>query len=577
MRYLVLLLVLAGWCCAAPEGTYSTGEQDPIQLATWGDYVELVATPNDWDESIIMVANIDGGGASIDPIGSVASGVPFSGSFDGDNFTLSNIIINGSDNSPDQDAHFALFTKTASGVEIKDLICKNITITSASENGTNTYCAILVAEHVNGATITNCHAVDCTINFSHVNATNDKYGICGMIAGSNHGVVTGCSSSGTIAYTAGTVSGTSTWTSIGGVVGYQTGLAGGSVGHCSLSSSTVTITANSAFSQITTHIGGIVGTGVSTSNANHVTRCDYNGTINVTNTTVASDKYMFVGGVVGSADFLVTKCSALGTIRSTAALTTTNGYFVGGIAGRVSSTGTVNECFANMDIHVGHGNKSRVGLGVGMSNTGVVTNCYAKGSLYDLTEGDTTVLDFERGGGFAGSLFQGTVTNCYAATSAFSAKAGNSYIHGFGNVSTVTPTACFWDKTIVNLGSDGTGFTGKTTEQMKTIGTFSGWDFDPADGRNWKMLATYNASACTYPYLDWQTYPYNGGSGTSNNPYRIKTLLDWNWAYGNIDNRSGDITTYFTLQRDSTLATEFMIIKKGGSSPSGIFGGSGIY
>jgi hypothetical protein len=77
----------------------------------------------------------------------------------------------------------------------------------------------------------------------------------------------------------------------------------------------------------------------------------------------------------------------------------------------------------------------------------------------------------------------------------------------------------------------------------------------------------------SYPLLAWDAYPYSGGVGTSNNPYKIRTTLDWNWAYTNVDNRT-EATVYFKNLRDSTLSTEYMIIKQGSGSSGGVLGGN---
>jgi len=68
-----------------------------------------------------------------------------------------------------------------------------------------------------------------------------------------------------------------------------------------------------------------------------------------------------------------------------------------------------------------------------------------------------------------------------------------------------------------------------------------------------------------YPILDWQTYPYGGGAGTTGNPYKINTTVDWMYAYGNIDGRSESVYFKIELKNDYELGTEFMILKKPGS------------
>jgi hypothetical protein len=132
----------------------------------------------------------------------------------------------------------------------------------------------------------------------------------------------------------------------------------------------------------------------------------------------------------------------------------------GGVAGWLYS-GTVRDCYAYNCTVVGSSNISDV---VGLCTGGIVTNCHSVGST--LSGGSFTQPCV----GYRG----GTITNCY------------------------------YDKTLWGSNADGDGVTGLTSEEMKEISNFIGWDFikETTNGTEdiWEMGDDYPiiASEVTY-------------------------------------------------------------------------------
>ncbi len=156
------------------------------------------------------------------------------------------------------------------------------------------------------------------------------------------------------------------------------------------------------------------------------------------------------GGLAGGSAGTIQNCCVLGNING--------GYNTGGLVGL--NTGTITLCYFS-----GYVNGSG-GL-VGVNNSGTIANCYAKGyKNYS-----------SRAGGLLGEN-RGTVTNCYAVVYftdyyiGFHPPLDEGLIsRNFGVV-----TNSFWDMEETGiLSSD--GGVGKTTAEMQTQSTYTGWDF----------------------------------------------------------------------------------------------------
>ncbi|MGD2095198.1 MAG: GLUG motif-containing protein, partial [Phycisphaerales bacterium] len=180
-----------------------------------------------------------------------------------------------------------------------------------------------------------------------------------------------------------------------------------------------------------------------------------------------------VGGLVGSNDSDILECYTTGIVSGNLS--------VGGLVGQISE-GTVKRCYSKASVS---GNRSVGGLaGITVDERSEITNSYAAGSV----EGDTYV------GGLAGQVERGNAYKCYSTSSV----SGNRSVGGFvGNIRFLgTVSRCLWDTQSSGQPTD-PGGTGKTTEEMKTISTFTskGWDFLSI----WTICEGIN-----YPVLLWQ-------------------------------------------------------------------------
>lgn len=219
------------------------------------------------------------------------------------------------------------------------------------------------------------------------------------------------------------------------------------------------------------------------------------------NVNISANNY--VGGLVGWNDGTVTNCYVTGL---------TNGsYRIGGLVG--GNMGTITDCYTTSSAA---GEGTDVGGLVGWNNGGTIIGCYATGSasityysvggLVGWNSGTLTDC-YARGpvsgtasvGGLVGFNEQGVLTDCYS-TGHINGSAGN--VGGFvGGDNSGSIVSCFWDTQtsdmtdgVGNINPDPTGVTGKTTEEMMTLWTFTdaGWDFADAWGIG---------NGQTYPYL----------------------------------------------------------------------------
>jgi hypothetical protein len=185
---------------------------------------------------------------------------------------------------------------------------------------------------------------------------------------------------------------------------------------------------------------------------------------------------MNVGGLVGrtAQDTMgISNCSSSGFVSGD--------DYIGGLIGQIGP-GTVSMCYSKANVS---GNRNVGGLvGKTGDETSVVRDCYATGNV----EG------YEYVGGLAGQVERGAVYKCYSV----GGVSGNHSTGGLTGYVRVMGTVlhCVWD-TQSSGQTTSAGGTGKTTEQMKMISTFTsmGWNF----GITWEICDGMN-----YPVLLWQ-------------------------------------------------------------------------
>jgi hypothetical protein len=210
------------------------------------------------------ITNTWNSGMGFAPIGELpqkaqAGNGEFTGSFDGQEYAITNLYIN----RPDLMGR-GLFGALAYGASVVQLTLNNVTVIGDGAVGG-------IAGTVNDAFIT-----DCVVNGQITGA----YSVGGIVGEFNYGNISRCSTSGTIDGNG----------SVGGVVGYNYG---------TISESFSTANVSALFSEA----GGVAGF-----NGNAVSNCFATG-------SVSADFY--AGGLVGTNDSTITNCYAAGLITGT--------------------------------------------------------------------------------------------------------------------------------------------------------------------------------------------------------------------------------------------------------------------
>ncbi len=415
----VAIMTVLTFSVSAFAGTYGGGtgiETDPYLIYTAEQMQEIGANPGDWNKHFKLVANIDLSGykgTEFNIIGTDSN--PFSGTFDGNGYEISNFTYTG-----------GLFGMVAGvNAEIRDLGLINPNINSGGNN-----VGVLV-NLLNDSTLSGCYVEGGGISGRQM--------VGGMVGQINGATIDNC-------YTTCTVSGIGTESStVGGLVGLV-GISGGTISDC-YSTGTVSCTGVTTLGSV----GGLVG-----ENTGTIFNCYSTGSVS----SNAHDPYGYVGGLVGN-----------------------------NLAENDSQFGVITNCYSSGDVTSDYMTGGLVGL-----NGGDINNSYAMG----IVTGDTRV------GGLVGynvepfSGGSGSISKCYST----GIVSGNLSVGGLvGYIYSGTLTACFWDTqtclpATVGVGyGTSTGVTGKTTAEMKTESTFTGWDFDNI----WYMA--------DYPILQWELSP----------------------------------------------------------------------
>jgi rhodanese-related sulfurtransferase len=222
------------WTGQTERCKYSGGsgaENDPYQIATATDLITLGETPDDYDKHFILTADIDFGrrvfdraviAPDTDPNWlSGFDGRPFSGAFDGNGHTISNLTITGHDylglfgqlQQADQaDAagitslRLEAVSVTGSGADVGGLVGHNdgVTLSHSSASGeVSGGRAVGGLVGFNGGRLINCHGVGTVSGDRQV----------GGLAGWNYSTLTSC-------YNHSTVDGV---LAVGGMVGFNDG------------------------------------------------------------------------------------------------------------------------------------------------------------------------------------------------------------------------------------------------------------------------------------------------------------------------------------------------------------------
>ena len=176
----------------AKHTKYSAGsgtQLDPYQIATPGDWLDLMGASPDWNKQFVLTADIDLAALPITPAGNYTT--KFTGVFDGQGHVIRNAVIN----TPATD-YVGLFGYLGAGAQIRNLGLANGSMTGWSCVGG------LVGENYAG-TISACYASA---------PVTSSFGSVGGLVGYNYsGLISAC-------YATGPVTGLS---EVGGLVGFN--------------------------------------------------------------------------------------------------------------------------------------------------------------------------------------------------------------------------------------------------------------------------------------------------------------------------------------------------------------------
>ncbi len=433
-------------------------------------------------------------------------GADFTGSFNGQNFTINGLYINRQNFGPLERplgfASCALFGKWAPASSVYNWI-KNINLTNVNITGNNASGLIRSADG-DYATI---HVVisTCTVSGTIV-TVNSGGGIVGDFA---YGTLSGCVSSANISAASalwlGCLAGYVDTSTVSNCHASGTVTGGNSVSCGGLIGSTYSSTVSNCYATGTVagkQAGGFVG---ATTGDDTFTLCYATGAVS----SISSSGTIVLGGFAGTLDFNTTvlSCYATGNISHAVSVATNAGGFAGEITGSglsvsfslatgnltfntaagvfltvggfvgdagASGTTTIEKCYASGNISATSCTLISAGGFMGEGFNLAVEDCYAKGNV--LSTG--TAAANPNVGGFCGNPSANiTFTRCYSRGAVVTGAFTN--VGGFIGLSTFNPAdavGCYWDTQTSGWATSVAG-TGKTTAEMKLEATYSGWDF----------------------------------------------------------------------------------------------------
>ena len=560
-------LAIITWLILAPirlwAYTGGTGDpNDPYQIATAEDLMELRSSVGDYDASFVLTEDID-----LDPNLSerylfkdaVVAPAPsertrfdayFEGTFDGQGHTIFNLTIDGGKS-------LALFGRVADGAVIKNLVLEAVDIQGSDHVGAlvgrnlgGTISACSSSGRIEGkssvgglvGTLEGGHVVSCsTANIKVVGETveQNSSGRCivsladtdEVQGGSEIGGLVGLSMGGHISSCS-----SSAWVegdrNVGGLVGIQNGgeISNGSTVGCvsgdentggllgsNDSEGIITSSFSTAGVQGGDYAGGLVGyNGLSSS----VTLC-YSASYRVVSANVA------VGGLVGINRGQIKSCYSTGCYDSDA-------YAIGGLVGwNLDGTIVGSYFFGRVTGAPVLGGGGLVGVNGddgriidewdSEPENALVRSSFSIGTCE--TYGENYVV----AGGLVGSHENGTLQNCYSAVEVYSDYyVSRGLVGSYGMEGTVTN--CFWD--IDATGSETYEGTGLTTVAMQDPNTYlaAGWDFVGESDNG--MADLWRMQPGGYPVLvafDSLFPSFSQGVGTQDDPFVIRENEQIGW------------------------------------------------
>ena len=380
---------------------------------------QFLNIPQNLSGNYALGADIDANGfAGYAPIGDTTT--PYSGIFDGEGHTISNLSIAAAQNGT------GLFGATSATSIVRNITLTNV---SVSAGDSASYVGAIIGENAGGL-------VNAAASGSITTLTNsvDIGGLVGYNKGSGS-YVNGSHSA--VAVTVGT-----TFTNVGGLVGNNEG-------EIYQSDASGLVTGGTGGS----YLGGLAGTS--------------NGTIMNSYATggIMADTSTYVGGFAGFATGTVTDSYATGNVTDSS--TTANNHnptFVGGFAGRAE--GTFTNDYATGAVSGPDSGGELIGGFAGYSQNATITNSYASGNV--------TAAGAFAVGGFEGE-FDGGTLNGDRASGSVTVGDSATYVGGFSgfNGGTIKNS---WASGALSTGSgavDVAGFVGWANNGSSTTTSYA--------------------------------------------------------------------------------------------------------
>ena len=329
-----------------------------------------------------LTDNIDMDGQEWLPLGGTTAATAFTGGFDGDNKTISNLSVRGG-------SRIGMFGY------ITDATIKNLTLEDCKmiDTGDSGYVAGLAAESAGHSFITNCH-----VNGEILGISNTA-GLVARISTNASITIKNCSVSGRVRGEL--INGYSGGSYIGGFIAWVQGGAG--------AGSVITIEDSTMSADVyggANYTGGFVGY-FTANNTVVIKNCDV-----ILSETANIVGNRWVGGISGNtvannntASMTIENCTVTG--GKIKALTTTISSEIGGLIGEIPNNGRVNitDCYVQTNIE-GADDKAGGLVGVKSGATGTLT--ITRSAYIGTVTGATYV------GGLVGYGTNITITDCYS-------------------------------------------------------------------------------------------------------------------------------------------------------------------
>jgi hypothetical protein len=329
---LTITICIIGFPAYAKYSGGSGTANDPYQIHVFTDLITLGETPEDYDKNFIMTANVgfDRNNTTFDKAVIAPNtgdnwgefqGVPFTGVFDGNGYTIFNLTITGKD-------YLGLFGELGEGAKVLNLGLENVSIIATGD-----YAGALTGKNFHG-NVTKCYS---TGTIGGKNFTG------GLVGFNSYGYIVNCYSTCTVSSNAIELA------YIGGLVGNN---SYGTIAQCYSSG---TVRSNLFRNSEIACVGGLIGF----NSYGTVTQCYSSSSVTGT---------YEIGGLVGSDTFgKINKSYSTGDVTKIGTYLTPH---FGGFIGNCFYS-YVNQCYSNGLVN------SRDAQGfIGQNNFGVVVDCF---------------------------------------------------------------------------------------------------------------------------------------------------------------------------------------------------------